>query len=581
MTRFNRFAFAMAAPLTVLAGPVAAQTAPEITGEWHGTIAGSTGDVMLVLYVARGGDGALSAEIESRSVAPGRRGAVTDVVVADGRLTFKIPLLDAVFEGTWDEAAQLWRGTLIRGQRQAFNLLRGVPPPAPRIEGLDGTWEAAVEASGARLRMVLRVESGEWGTVAVFNSPDQYVTNVPVGALAREGHTVRFSIFRGAAVFEGLLSDDGDTLTGSLKAPGQSGEAGQVSFTRTEAVAERGPPARPQNPLAPLPYKAEDVAFENPVAPDVRLFGTLTLPQGEGPFPVAIMLSGSGQHDRDESLDGHKPFLVIADHLTRNGIAVLRFDDRGAGQSTGDPSMATPGEKASDANAAFAYLLTRPEIRANAIGFIGHSEGGMTGPIAMASNGMVAFLVSLAGPAENYLEASLGQMALLLPTEGIPNEHVAHFQAAFTAIYEAMVGTETPEAGRAAAAAAFTPELRAAIGIPPGNDGAAILNRWAAPRVWYLAQNDPAAVLARIDAPVLALNGSLDVQVAPAQNLAAFRAGLKHNPDVTAIELPGVNHMFQTATSGARGEYRDIEETIAPAVLELISDWLRERFVRR
>jgi alpha-beta hydrolase superfamily lysophospholipase len=578
MTRFDLFALVMTAPLAVLAAPVAAQTAPEIAGEWHGTIAGATGDTTLVLYVTRGEGGALTAGIESRDVAPGRRAPVTEVAVANGHLTFRIPALDAVYEGAWDEAAQRWRGALLRGQRQPLDFAKGQPPVKPLIDGLDGRWEGEFEANGTRLRQVLRFESGEWGTYALYDSPDQYVTNVPVTGLARDGRAVRFSLFRGAAMFDGVLSEDGGTLTGSLKAPGQPDGAGQVTFTRTRATAAQAPPARPQNPVGPLPYKAEEVAFDNPAAPGVRLQGTLTLPPGPGPFPVAIMISGSGQHDRDETLDGHKPFWVIADHLTRNGIAVLRFDDRGAGLSTGDAAAATPGAKASDANAAFAFLAGRPEIRRDAIGFIGHSEGGLIGPVAMAANDEAAFLVSLAGPADDPLASALAQLALLLPSEGVRPEAVPAFQAAFAAIFNSMRGTATPAAGRAAAAAALTPELKAAMGIPPDNDAAALLNRWAAPRVWYLAQHDSAATLARIDAPVLALNGSLDLQVAPEQNLAAFREGLAHNRDVTVVELPGINHMFQTAKTGGRGEYRDIEETIAPAVLTLISDWINQRF---
>jgi dienelactone hydrolase len=578
MRRFSTLACALAAPLAVLAAPAIAQAAPEIAGEWHGAIAGATGDTTLVLYVERGADGALAAGIESRDVAPGRRAPVTDVAVAGGRLTFRIPALDAAYEGAWDVAAQRWRGALVRGQRQPLDFARGQPPAKPLIEGLDGRWEGAFYANGTRLRQVLRIESGEWGTSAVYDSPDQYVTNVPVLGLSREGKAVRFSMFRGGVVFEGELSEAGSTLSGSLKAPGQPDGAGQVTFSRTQTTVEVAPPARPQNPVGPVPYKVEEVEFDNPAAPGVRLKGTLTLPRGPGPFPAAIMISGSGQHDRDETLDGHKPFWVIADHLARNGIAVLRFDDRGAGQSTGDAVSATPGDKASDANAAFAFLSDRAEVRTDAIGFIGHSEGGLIGPVAMAANERAAFLVSLAGPADDPLASALGQLALLLPSEGVNPEAVPAFQAAFAAIFNSMRGTATPAAGRAAAAAALTPAHKAAMGIPPDNDAAALLNRWAAPRVWYLAQHDSAATLAAIDAPVLALNGSLDLQVAPDQNLAAFREGLKHNPDVTTLELAGLNHMFQQATTGGRGEYRDIEETIAPDVLALISDWINARF---
>jgi dienelactone hydrolase len=573
-----RFRFALAPVALIASAQAAAQTAPEIVGDWHGTVAGSTGDSTIVLHVTRAEGGALTGTFENRDVAPGSGAPVTDLAVSDGHLTFRVPAVRATYEGTWDEAARQWRGAVTTGRAMPLDFAKGSPPAKPRIEGLDGVWQTTVEANGAKLRQVLRFSTGEWGTTALFDSPDQYVNNMPVGDLARDGRVVRFSLARGAARFEGTLSEDGETLTGAFSAAGQPQQT--LTFTRTQA-AELATLNRPQNPVGPVPYKTEEVAFDNPAAPGVRLAGTLTLPQGRGPFPVAIMLSGSGQHDRDETLDGHKPFWVIADHLTRNGVAVLRFDDRGAGQSTGSRSTATPGDKASDANAAFAYLMTRPDIRADAAGFIGHSEGGVIGPIAMAGNDRAAFLISLAGPAADPLDTALAQLALLLPGEGVSAEAVPAFQAAFTAIFKAMAGTATPAAGRAAAAAALTPEIRTAIGLPPADGGSALLDNWASPRTWYLAQYDSAATLARIKAPVLALNGSLDVQVAPGLNLAAFRERLKASRDVTTLELPGVNHMLQTATTGGRGEYRDIDETIAPAVLELISNWLGERFVER
>ena len=573
-----RFTLVAAASFAVLAGPASAQAAPEIVGDWHGTVAGSTGDSTMILHVARGADGVLTGTFENRDVAPGTGAPVADLAVTNGRLTFRVPAVRATYEATWDEGAQQWRGAVTTGRAMPLDLAKGLPPAKPRIEGLDGRWDAAVEANGATLRQVLRVSTGEWGTTALFDSPDQYVSNMPVGDLVRDGRAVRFTLSRGAARFEGVLSDDGQALSGAFTAGGQSGPA--MTFARAQAPAQLASPNRPQNPTGAVPYEAQEVAFDNPAAPGVRLAGTLTLPQGPGPFPAAIMLSGSGQHDRDETLDGHKPFWVIADHLTRRGIAVLRFDDRGAGESTGERATATPGDKASDANAAFAYLLARPEIRPDAIGFIGHSEGGLIGPIAMAGNDRAAFLVSLAGPAADPLESALAQLRLLLPSEGLGAEQVGRFQAAFTGVFKALRGTATPADGRTAAAATLTPEVKTSLGLPPETDGAALLDNWASPRVWYLAQYDPAPVLARIRVPVLALNGSLDLQVAPGQNLAAFRAALKDNPDATIVELPGLNHMFQTARTGGRGEYRDIEETIAPSVLALIGDWIGERFVR-
>jgi hypothetical protein len=343
MTTFNKFILAAAALLaTVTAAPAIAQATPDIVGEWHGNAAVATGDQMMALTVTRGADGVLTGEFEARDTAPGRRAPVTDIVAANGRLTFRIAGLNATYDATWDEAAKAWRGKISRGATPiAFS--RGLPPAKPRIEGLDGRWEATIEANGTKLRQILRISSGEWGTNGLLDSPDQYVSNIVLANLAREGRVVRFAFGPGrAAQFEGLLSEDGEVLTGAVAAAGQQSP---ISFTRIQAVAERAPLNRPQEPKAPLPYRQEEVAFDNPAASDIHLFGTLTLPQSKGPFLVAIMIAGTGQHDRDETLDGHKPFLVIADHLTRNGIAVLRFDERGAGKSSGAANEATSGDK--------------------------------------------------------------------------------------------------------------------------------------------------------------------------------------------------------------------------------------------
>jgi dienelactone hydrolase len=575
---------AMAAFAALLAAPTAgsaqaqatAQATPDIVGDWHGQAAVQTGDQMMALTVVRGADGTLKGEFENRDVAPGRRAPVSDIVAANGRLTFRIEGLNVTYEGTWDASAQEWRGKLSRGATP-LDLARGKAPAKPRIEGLDGRWEATVEANGARLRQILRISSGDWGTNLVMDSPDQYVSNVVLPDLSREGRVVRFSAPRRAGRFEGILSEDGDELSGAFTVGNQQSP---ITFRRMQAIADSAPPKRPQEPKGPLPYRQEEVAFDNPAAAGVHLAGTLTLPQGKGPFPVAILLSGSGQHDRDETLDGHKPFLVIADHLTRNGIAVLRFDDRGAGKSTGTAYDATSGDKASDANVAFAYLLGRSDVRHDAIGFVGHSEGGLIGPIAIAANAKVAFLVSLAGPATDTMDLMLSQRRTMIGGEGASEEQLRRSEPVAVALWKALAAAKTPAEGRAALLALMTPEAKAAMGVPAATDPELILRDMLRPRVWYLAHYEPAPILARITVPVLALNGSLDVQTEPRANLAAWRKRLTHSRDVTVKELPGLNHMFQHARTGGRGEYRDIEETFAPEALTMITDWIRNRFLK-
>ena len=579
MSGFNRFLLVLAALLSAfVAGPATAQDAPDIAGTWSGVIAVPTGDLTLVLYVERGADGALGAKIENFEQNPGNPAAITEISASGGRLAFKVAPIGASYEGAWDAAAQQWKGTLTQGQAMPLNFAKGAPPTHPVVAGLDGVWEGTIERNGVKLRQVLRIRTIEQGTFALYDSPDQMAMGLPIPDLARDGRAVMLSVIRGLAKFAGTLSEDGKQLTGTWTVPNQPDVT--MTFTHRDMLAAAPTLNRPQTPKEPFPYRAEDVAFDNPAFADVHLAGTLTLPEGEGPFPAAIMITGSGAQDRDETLLDHKPFAVIADHLTRHGIAVLRFDDRGVGKSTGNYAAATSADLATDANAAFAYLAMRPEIRRDAIGMIGHSEGGMIGPIAMAANDKVAYFVSLAGPGTNLDQLMLSQRRLLTTQMGLSQQEIDRQEPIMAALFKAIREADTPEAGFTAAMAVMTPEAKTALGMTPEMDGALVVRQVSGPWFQYFLRYDPVPNWSRIRVPLLALGGSLDLQVPTEANLAAIRAATKDNPDVTIVELPGLNHLFQTATTGAVGEYRDIEETFSPTALDLMSDWLTERFVK-
>lgn len=579
MTGFRRLILVMAVLAAAFAaGRATAQDAPDITGTWSGAVALPAGDLTLVLHVERGEDGSLEAQIENYDQNPGNTAEVTEIAVAGNVLDFKVAPINAHYQGTWDAAAQQWKGTLDQGQAMPLNFARGAPPARPVIAGLDGVWEGTAERNGVKLRQVLRIRTIEQGTFALYDSPDQMAMGLPVGDLARNGGAVSLSVARGLSKFAGTLSEDGKQLIGTWTAPNQPDVT--MTFTHRDSLAEAPVLNRPQTPQEPFPYRAEEVVFDNPEFPGVRLAGTLTLPEGEGPFPAAIMITGSGGQDRDETLLGHKPFAVIADHLTRRGIAVLRFDDRGVGKSTGDYAAATSADLATDANAAFAYLATRPEVRRDAIGMIGHSEGGMIGPIAMSRNDEVAFFVSLAGPGTELDRLMLSQRRLITTQMGLSQEEIDRQEPIMAALFKAIREADTPEAGYEAAMAVLTPDAKVALGLMPETDGALVVRQVSGPWFQYFLRYDPAPNWSRIRVPLLALNGSLDLQVPAADNLAAIRAATSGNPDVTIVELPGLNHLFQHATTGSVGEYRDIEETFAPQALELISDWLSKRFVK-
>ncbi|HEY1124639.1 MAG TPA: alpha/beta fold hydrolase [Sphingobium sp.] len=555
-----------------------AQAVPDPVGDWHGVLQTPRGPLTIVVTVSRNTDGSLKGELESPDQAPGQKIPATAISLENGQLAISVTPLSASFKGSWVAAEQAWNGIFTQGGDLPLKLTKGLPPSKPVIAGMDGVWNGKITLNGAELRLVLRVRTTAQGTAVALDSPDQLANGIPVQDLQRDGKTVRFSLPFGGQRYEGTLSDDEKTIGGTWTVPGQTGVP--VSFVRA-ATADRTPPKRPQMPVAPFPYTAEEVAFDNPAATGVRLAGTLTIPPGKGPFPAAIMITGSGQQDRDETLMGHKPFWVIADYLSRRGIAVLRVDDRGVGKSTGDASKATSADFATDSNAAFAFLKTRKDIQPKAIGFIGHSEGGMIGPIAMASNKEVAFLVMMAGPGTALDQLLLSQRRLIGTTQGMSEADLNRAEPIMARLFKAMASGTTYDDGLAAAKAVLTPEAMAALGAPAGTNPQLILAQVGNPWFRYFLQYDPAPNLRAIKVPVLALNGSLDRQVPPKENLAAIKAALKDNKDVTIVELPGLNHLFQTAKTGGVGEYDRIEETVAPVALEQMASWINARFGRK
>ncbi len=558
--------------------PAHAQDSPDPVGEWTGVLQTPRGEVTLVLHVTKTDEGTLSAQVENVFQAPGQLNDIDAFTVEDGHLSWRINRIGASYEGDWVEAEMQWQGTFNQGAELPLNFSRGLPAPTSVVEGLDGTWRGALQSNGATLRLVLHVTTGERGTIATLDSPDQLARGLPIDNLTHDGPQVSFDFTRGQQRFEGVLADDGSELVGTWIAPN-----GRRPFTLVrdaEGVTAQAP-NRPQTPQEPFPYTVEEVAFDNPHFADVNLAGSLTLPEGEGPFPAAVMITGSGAQNRDEELLGHKPFAVIADYLTRQGIAVLRFDDRGVGGSTGNYAAATSADLATDANAAARYLMARTDIDHDAVGFIGHSEGGMIAPIAMADNPDIAFFVALAGPGTMLDQLMLSQRRLVGSQMGMTEAQMDRAEPVMAALFDAIGDAPSREEGLEAARVLLTPEAMVAIGAPAQTPPDAILGQIGSPWFYYFLSYDPAPNLARIGVPILALNGSLDRQVPAVDNLAAIEAATAGNPDVTTVELEGLNHLFQTAQTGAVGEYADIEETFSPIALEILSNWIAERFLYR
>ncbi|MBX3562293.1 MAG: alpha/beta hydrolase [Sphingomonas sp.] len=559
--------------LAVLLLTPAARAEQGWTGDWHGTLAIPGGELRLLLTISQSDDGALAAELESLDQAPGQKIPVSPIAIADGRLTFSIPAIGARYEGHWQPDRQIFSGTFSQGGGLPLDFARGAGESRPVIEGLDGAWRGVVNRNGVDLRLIVRIATGPGGTIAAFDAPDMMAMGLPVTGLTREGRDVAFTVPASGASFQGILSGDGARIAGTWRLPGYPDTA--LAFARD--AAPTGPRARPQLPQPPFPYRTEEARFDNPRAPGVTLAGTLTVPEGEGPFPAAILISGSGPQDRDETVFGHKPFAVLADHLTRAGIAVLRYDDRGAGQSTGSHAGATSADFATDADAAFSWLADRPEIDARGVGFVGHSEGGLIGPLAALDNDRVAFLVLMAGPGTDTATLMESQRRAIGVSVGMSAADLDRSEPIQRRYFAIAAGDLDETAAVAALEAALTGDALAGAGIPAAQrDG--MVQRMRDPWFRFFARHDPASVLARMRMPVLAINGALDRQVPAAENLAGIRAATTGNPDVTIVELPGLNHMFQTARTGGIGEYADIEETMAPGAMETITDWINARF---
>ena len=414
----------------------------------------------------------------------------------------------------------------------------------------------------------LRIDQGpDLDLTGVFDSPLEGATDLPI-TITVDGANVTIEIPVAAVVIEATV--EADSLLGIWK---QGGSEVPVSFTRQ---AEPFKIIRTQEPQPPFPYESVEVCFNNG---PITLCGSLVIPDGAGPFPVAVLITGSGQQDRDESTLGHKPFLVLADWLARRGIATLRYDDRGVGESGGNPVGATSADFAEDALSA--VVLLADDERFSAIGLIGHSEGALIAPM-VAAQADVAFTVLLAGPGAPGFEVLARQIEDLMRGEGASRSAV-DWRVGWG---RQLIALAASDMDSAEVAAQIREHLEAAAAdVPLGFEhlvsDAAIEETVAAftdPWLRYFLAYNPQPALKALDIPVLALIGNLDLQMSAELNIPALEAALAGNSDATVTELDGLNHLFQTATTGAVSEYGQIEETFAPAAMELVSDWILERF---
>lgn len=465
--------------------------------------------------------------------------------------------------GTWAQGGNTWEFEIERVE--SFET-------AEHIESWKGTLVADPQEFEFRIRLFRDSQGQISGKLDSFT---ENLMGLPL-ELDMNDEKFNFELKISAAAYEGTFDEDREKLSGTWK---QAGGEYPLEFEKTELDA-RPVINRPQHPEKPYPYDEEQVTWEN-TDDNVTLAGTLTIPKGDGPFPAMILISGSGPQDRDETIFEHKPFLVIADHLTQKGIAVLRFDDRGVGESTGNFATATSEDFACDVSAGVDFLTSHPGIDASKIGLIGHSEGGLIAPIVANDTDKVAMIVLLAGPGVDGGEILVSQTRAMAEAAGASSELIDAQEKLMTTLVERLSGSDEEltsdyldsvvDEVTATLEDADKQALQAAKGS---------MIQFGTPWFRYFVRHDPAGTLKMVKCPVLAINGTKDLQVLADLNVDAIQAALEagENGDWEVQKLANLNHLFQeTDGPGLGAEYGQLEETFSPTALEVISTWLLDR----
>jgi len=434
-------------------------------------------------------------------------------------------------------------------------------------QSIKGTWKGELSISGTSLPLVFHIDSTQQGFISTMDSPSQGAKGIPTNSTVFSNNELLIKIDKIQFVYKGKLVSH-DTINGEVT---QSGKTFAINLQRQ--VKQDSVKLKPQEPVAPFPYDQEEVSFKHPTAGHT-LAGTLCLPKVHPSGACVILISGSGPQNRDEELMGHKPFLVLADYLARQGIAVLRYDDRGVGKSTGEFSSATTEDFATDVEATISYLNTRKEVKS--IGLIGHSEGGIIAPLVASRNlSKVKFIVLLAGTGLPGKEIILLQNQLISKVNGSSDAQIKKANSLNEKLYALVLSSEDSIMLRKEATKLVS-EYSASRVTDLEMDN--LLLQINSPWFRYFLKLDPRIYLEKTTCHVLALNGSLDLQVPAKENLTQIKIALKkaNNDHFKVLELKGLNHLFQKAKTGNPSEYATIEETINPKALKEIREWILE-----
>jgi len=449
---------------------------------------------------------------------------------------------------------------------------------APEDTLIAGNWIGSLNFGAQQLRIVIKIKLTDSGYFkGTLDSPDQGAKDIPFDTVTLISGKIKAESKMIGGVYEGTINMDSLIIRGEWK---QGGTTLPLVMKKTNESVEA---KRPQEPKRPFPYKEEEVTVENKID-NIKLAGTLTLPNQTGIFPAVVLITGSGAQDRDEMLMGHKPFLVISDYLTRNGIAVLRMDDRGIGKSTGDFAKATTFDFVNDISSAVEYLKTRADINKTQIGLIGHSEGGLIAPLVAVKTPDVSYITLLAGPGVPGNELLALQISAILRSGGIKEDVIEKNNLFMKTLFNVIL----QDADSATTAKRIDGVINEFInGLTeeekknPMNSEEGIrkqISTLTSPWFKTFLSYDPKPTLEKVKCPVLALNGTADLQVSSKQNLPPIKEALLKggNNKFEIIELPKLNHLFQHAETGSISEYGKLEETISPEVLKIMADWIKK-----
>lgn len=440
-------------------------------------------------------------------------------------------------------------------------------PGVARAEEAAGDWVGFMDSGFKVIVHVDKLSSGAYS--GTLRTPNGNVT--PLDTLTSDGQHLRFAIARLELSYAGDWDATQKAWAGKLTL----GQTFPLALCRAKpedlATKVRKRPQEEAINAGPRPYTEREVII--PSSGNVSLAGTYSVPDGKGPFPAVVLVSGTGPNTRDEDVEAHKVFQVLADALNRQGVAVVRYDKRGAGKSTGDYGMATTADFTDDAEAALNWLSQQAEVKAGSIGIVGHSEGGVAAPAVAIRNPKAAFVVMIAGPGLRGDRLFLLQSGLVSAAYGAPKDYIAKRQAFDEKLYAAALSSPDPAIARTRVQAVVDQGLKDKV-IDAG-EAKSLPRSTTTPWMRYFLVYDPAIALAKLRPPILVLNGSLDLQVPARDNLTVIREALKNNPRTDIRELPGLNHLLQTAKTGSPAEYGEIDETMSPQAIEQITAWVK------